>query len=439
MNDRKLFAVVGRPVLHSLSPVLFRSAYREKASTAVYTRVSACSAAEALRFGGEVGLAGMNVTAPLKEGIFSLLDSVDDAAAAVGAVNTLVRQGESYRGFNTDPAGVAGAFERAGIDVRGKRCLVLGAGGAGRAAVFALQSRGAEVVLCNRTDGKALTAARKLGAAFEKWDRRSSALAASDVLVSGLPPDTAAVPAEWLRPGLVVLEAAYPEPPLTCAARKKGCLVIPGEDWLYRQAVPAFRLFAGSDPDETAMATALKSARKRISRAGLNVALVGFMGSGKTTAGRLLAGELGLDFADSDEWIEQRTGRSVPDIFRRDGESFFRELETLVLSDILAGRGGVVCACGGGSMESGANRALAAANAVVVWLHAAPAVCRARIDAAPRPLIDGRPGSGMAFEELFRRRISCYAEAADIAVGSEAPADRTVRTIHEEIRRAVED
>ncbi|MGB8959315.1 MAG: shikimate kinase [Candidatus Aminicenantales bacterium] len=439
MSDRKLFAVAGRPILPSLSPVLFRSAYHRERHVPIYTRVSVSTAAEALAFGQEAGLSGLNVTAPLKDGVFALLDRVDETSAALGAVNTLVKEGRRFRGFNTDPAGVAGALAGAGITAGGKRCLVLGAGGAGRAAVLALRGLGAEVVLCNRTDEKAVVAARKLGVAAGRWAERASVLARSDILVSGLPRDAAAIRPEWLRPGLAVMDAAYPSTPLLRMAREQGCLAVAGEDWLFHQAIPAFRLLTGSDPDETAMASALKPARGRFSRDGLSVALIGFMGSGKTAAGRLLAEKLGLAFEDSDERIERQTGRTVSEIFQREGEAFFREQETKALRDILGGRTGVVCACGGGSMENAVNRAVVTARAIVVWLHAPPAVCRARIDTATRPLLGTRLKPDGAFGELFRARISCYAEASDIAVGSEGPEERTARIIHEEIRRRLAD
>jgi shikimate dehydrogenase len=438
MIDRKIFAVAGRPVLQSLSPRLFRSAYPETDSAA-YTRISASAPEEALRIGLELGLAGMNITAPLKEGVFGLLDVADETAAALGAVNTLVREGGTFRGYNTDPAGIVRALEGSGIDIRGERCCVLGAGGAGRAAVFALRSRGAEVVLCNRTARKALDAARKFGAVAEKWENRSSAIAGSEVLVSALPPDVSSVRPEWLRPGLVVLEAAYPAPPLTRAARDRGCRVIPGEEWLLGQAVPAFRNFTNSEPDKLGMERALKSGEKDLSRRPRNISLVGFMGSGKTSVGRLLAGRLGWDFHDSDEWIERRAGRSIPEIFRTEGEAYFRDLEAEALKELLAGRPGVVCACGGGSMQSGANRAAITGHSVVVWLHANLATCRSRVDASTRPLLNPGSMTEEAFGELFQTRISCYAEAADVVVGSETEADRTARVIYEEIHRVIAD
>ena len=439
MAEPRVFAVAGRPVLHSLSPVLFSAAFRKEAVPAVYTRISADDPAQALRFGRELGLIGMNVTAPFKEGVFELLDAADETAAAVGAVNALVREKAGFRGFNTDPAGVVDALERFGVDLQGKHCCVLGAGGAGRAAVFGLRSRGAAVVLCNRTDGKAERVARRFGADAERWEKRSAVLAEADILVSALPPEAAAVRPEWLRPELVVLEAAYPAPPLSRAARDRGCRVIPGEEWLLRQAVPAFRLFMNSAPDESGMERALRSPGKDPSGGGPHIALVGFMGSGKTAAGRLLARRLGRAFLDTDEWVERRAGRAVSEIFRTEGEAFFRGLETDALKEIFAGPAGVVCACGGGSMQSAANRAVVAGRSTVVWLHASPAVCRARVDSSTRPLLDSRRMTAEAFEALFRTRISCYAEAADIVVGSETQEDRTVETIHEEIRRAIAD
>ena len=439
MTDRKIFAVAGRPVLHSLSPRLFRAAYAGRVDRPVYTRFSAASAGEALAFARETGLSGLNITAPLKADVFPLLSVFDEAAAALGAANTLVRDGDGFRGFNTDPAGVARALAKAGIDAGARRALVLGAGGAGRAAAYSLRGLGADVVLCSRVDGKAAAAAAKLGVAPGPWAARSSLLAGCDLLVSCLPPDADAVPPDWLRPGLVVLEAAYPDPPLSRAARARGCAVIPGEDWLLGQAIPAFRLFTGLPPDEAAMAAALRSGPKPFSGGALKVALVGFMGSGKTTVGRRLADKLGLSFEDSDARVVRRMGRSIPEIFRGDGEAAFRAEESRVLREILGGPGSVVCACGGGSMESEENRVLAAAGALVVWLHAPADVCRSRIDAGTRPLLAMRVKSAAAFEALFQARLSCYAEAADLAVGSDGPEELAARTIHEEIRRIVAD
>jgi len=435
MNDRGTFAVAGRPVLHSLSPRLFRAAAEASSTAGAYLRLSAGIPREALRLGRELGLSGMNVTAPLKAGVFELLDSVDGTAAALGAVNTLVREGEAFRGYNTDPAGVVGALAAAGVGIRGRRCLVLGAGGAGRAAVLGLREGGAEVVLCNRPLSKARDAARAFGVPVERWGRRSAALARAEVLVSALPPEVDAVAPDWLRPELVVLEAAYPSPPLTTAASAAGCRVVRGENWLVHQAVPAFRLFTGFAADPAALAEALETSRPLPPPGPLKIALIGFMGSGKTAVGRLLARKLGWAFEDTDAWIERRAGGSVAEIFRRNGEASFRDLEADALRGILAGPGPLVCACGGGSVLRPENRALIARHALAVWLHAAPAVCLARIDPATRPLLAGLERGGDAFGDLFRARISCYAEVAELVVGSETNEERTVRVVHEEIRR----
>jgi shikimate dehydrogenase len=439
MTDRKIFAVAGRPVLHSLSRNLFHSAFRGISVPAVYTRISAAGAGEALRFGRELGLGGMNVTAPLKASVFALLEKVDETAEALGAVNTIVLEGRQFSGFNTDPEGAVGALEDSGIDLRGKRCCVLGAGGAGRAAVLGLRGHGAEVVLCNRTSRKALQVARKFGAEARTWEKRSSAVRAADILISTLPPDVEAVRPEWLRPDLVVLEAAYPAPPLSRAARSKGCRVIPGEEWLFRQAVPSFRLFMGSEPDVAAMERAVKSYECGPPTRVRNVSLVGFMGSGKTVAGRLLAEKSGWEFRDTDAWVESRTGQTIAEIFRSGGEALFRKLEKDALREIFDGKSGVICACGGGSIRDGENRALVAERSTVIWLHASLETCRGRIDASTRPLLDLRAGPERKFEDLFRARVSCYAEAADIVVSSEESEDRTVETIHEEIHRVLAD
>ena len=128
-------AVTGNPVLHSKSPVIFNTIFRNLGidDSHIYTRIAANSPAGAMFLFKELRLAGMNVTAPFKAGIMNYLDEIDDAAKVLGGVNTVVREKAGIKGYNTDFLGVTGALAARGIQVAGKRCVVLGAGGAGRA------------------------------------------------------------------------------------------------------------------------------------------------------------------------------------------------------------------------------------------------------------------------------------------------------------------
>src|SRR5512145_2844663 len=139
MNNLKLFAIAGNPVLHSKSPQMFRAAFEYlNIDNYHYLCFAASRAEEIVHVMREVPVSGFNVTSPFKEEIIPLLDDVDETAWKVGAVNAIITEGDRLKGFNTDFVGVEGAFRENGIRLDGKKVVVVGAGGAARAAVAAL-------------------------------------------------------------------------------------------------------------------------------------------------------------------------------------------------------------------------------------------------------------------------------------------------------------
>ena len=157
-----------------------------------------------------------------------------------------------------------------------------------------------------------------------------------------------------------------------------------------------------------------------------HVVLVGMMGTGKTTVGRLLADRLGRSLVDSDELIERRTGRTVREIWRTDGEPTFRVLETAALRDALAESEPLVIAAAGGVVLSARNReALREADAVVVWLRADPSVLLGRVGRDDhRPLLDDDPAATL--QRMDQERDPLYREVADVVVDSGAMSPAAV-------------
>jgi shikimate kinase len=143
----------------------------------------------------------------------------------------------------------------------------------------------------------------------------------------------------------------------------------------------------------------------------MNVYLVGLRGSGKTTAGRILAGRLGLAFLDADEEVERRAGRTVAEIFARDNERRFRELERDAMRDLLA-RDGLVVATGGGCVLDAEIRAALARAGTTVWLDAAPDVRAARIARDGRPPLTVHGGGALEEQEIARAREPMYRACA---------------------------
>lgn len=161
-----------------------------------------------------------------------------------------------------------------------------------------------------------------------------------------------------------------------------------------------------------------------------HLVLVGMMGSGKTTVGRVLADRLGRPLHDSDEMIERRTGRTVREIFRDEGEDAFRRLETDVLGEALDASEPAVIAAAGGSVLRPENRAmLAAADAQVVWLRADPALLAERVRGAThRPLLDG--DAAATLRRMLTDREPLYREVADAVVAVDG---RTVAEVVEAV------
>lgn len=432
--NTKLFAVTGNPVLHSKSPLIFNTLFKRLEMEAVYFRLAASEAAEALSLFRELKLTGMNVTAPFKTGIMTLLDEVDEAAAAIGGVNTVVREGKRIKGYNTDYWGVTLSLKAHGLDAAGKNCLVLGAGGAARAAAYALKQAGGRVRLANRTWEKACETARALEVEGIRYEAVNDMLETTDILISTLPPLPEIVAPLRLRRGMAVFDANYKVSPLSYRARREGCETIMGEEWLLNQAMPAFKLFLGVDVGEEVLretglrekllAPALSAPRK--------IVLTGFMGAGKTAVGKELAKALDFPFIDLDSEIEIKEGRGIPDIFKFSGEARFRALEKSLLNERLNAPRNVVIALGGGVVADKENCENLEKQALAIWLHSSVPVALKRIPAGSRPLLETENPEKRA-RELFLQRAPLYARVAHLLVSSEKSIAEIVEKICHEI------
>jgi len=428
------FAVAGRPVLHSRSPQIFNAAFRALGHPGRYIRLAADSADEALVLFRRLGLAGLNVTTPFKTAIMAGLDACDEAAAAIGAVNVIYRQGTALRGANTDHLGVSGALVERGIASRGRRCLIAGAGGAGRAAAYALSRGGGDVVILDLDPEKAARAARDFGvtaAPVEEWKARFEE---ADLIVSAAPGGSVSIGECRVRPGQVILEADYRNPVLRGEAAARGLEYISGLDWLKHQAVPALGLFLGLK--DQAMDIDWNRGLQGLDRTARDViALVGFMGSGKSAVGRALAEQLGYAFADTDELIEKSEAKTVAGIFDAQGEEYFRDRERKAMGR-LVGERRMVVSCGGGAVLDPVNRGILAASALTVWLDVSMETAVGRLAGADRPLLRGENQLERA-AAIFAARRDDYFAAADLVVANDGPPERAVGRILDEIRSSV--
>jgi shikimate dehydrogenase len=436
-----------------MSPVIFRELFRASGAKAAYLRVAASGAAEALFVFRALGMRGMNLTSPLKEEAAPLADELSPGARVLGAVNCLLPlQGGGIRGCNTDPQGVLGGLAARGAAIAGKRCLVLGAGGAGKAAAFALKSAGGEVVIANRTRSRADEVAALLGCASASLDELAELASRAEVIVSTLESGALPDPETWfpVGGGAAVLDADYKDGRLSRFAAARGHIAASGADWLAGQALPAYELFMGGAAPAIGAASpgglaALLARSPRAYEKGRKIAMVGLMGAGKTQVGRALAALLGAGFVDSDREIETEAGRSVSELFAAEGESGFRAREARVLDRITSIPGAAVISTGGGAPTASALAALLAERCTVVWLYVTPGTAAARARGGPRadsgaalaarPLLaGGDPEARLAFLEAERR--GAYAACAELLVSTEGRSiAETAEVILDEIDR----
>lgn len=245
-----VYLLFGDPVGHSLSPVMHRAAFAAAGIPGVYAAVRTTDIRRALEGMRALGIRGASVTLPHKEAAAPLLDRLDPAAAAIGAVNTLLNTGGEIHGYNTDVEGALSALAEK-TTLAGKRVAVLGAGGAARAVVYGLRREGARPTVFNRTARRGERLAAELGADFSPWEEFSAA--AFDILVNttpvGMHPHAAEspLPAEKLAPHLVVMDIVYNplRTRLLADAEAAGCRVIDGLSMFVHQGVRQFELWTG--------------------------------------------------------------------------------------------------------------------------------------------------------------------------------------------------
>jgi shikimate dehydrogenase len=252
---------------------MHNAAYRELALPFTYVPFEVTDLRGALAGMRALGIRGFGVSHPFKRDVMPLLDAIDPVAAAIGAVNTIVHDGATLVGHNTDWIGATRALEEAGGTLAGARVLLLGAGGAARAIAFGLRERGARTTIANRDEAKARALAAEVGSETHGAPLAEAGRAADyDVVVNattvGMAGTTSApgaadaspVPAGALREGQTVMDIVYSplHTRLLADARARGARAVHGGRMLLFQAAEQFRLYTGRDAPLDAMERALR-------------------------------------------------------------------------------------------------------------------------------------------------------------------------------------
>jgi len=256
-----IYGVAGQPLGHSASPAMHNAMLAALGLDGVYVPFETDDAVELLDAAAAFDVRGISVTAPLKESVFAAVAAADPLASRIRALNTLRRTAEGWEGRNFDVAGLLAPLDARGLTLHGRRAVVLGAGGAARMAVWALQSRGAEVEIAARRSERTEAVASELGAVASAWPPA----AGWDLLVNTTPVGT------WPRidesplargavQGRMVYDLIYnpEETTLLRWAREAGAETIGGLEMLVGQACLQFEWWTGQPGDPAVMTEAAR-------------------------------------------------------------------------------------------------------------------------------------------------------------------------------------
>ena len=359
---------------------------------------------------------GINVTIPYKQTVIPFLDEISETARKIGAVNTVTRRNGKLYGDNTDAAGLAMLLRKTGAKPAGKKVLILGTGGTSRTAEYVAESLGAaEVIRVSRTSREGAVTYGE-AAAYHRDAR---------ILINttpcGMYPRCGECPADLADyPELEAVVDVIYNPLRTNLVLEALERRIPAEGGLFMltaQAVRAAELFRGTEyPADTAEKIYRELLEKKE-----NVVLIGMPGSGKSTVSAALQVRMGRPAVDTDTLAERKAGKSIPEIFREDGEKHFRDLESGIVGEVSA-RGGQIIATGGGAVLRKENvRALKRNGRLVLLERPAEEL----IPTADRPLADTRE----KMERLRREREPVYRAAADCTVRLTGKPEETAREI----------
>jgi 3-dehydroquinate dehydratase / shikimate dehydrogenase len=259
----QLYGVVGSHASLSLSPAMHNAAFQAKHVNAVYIPCETQKMADFMKFARDLSFLGFSVTMPYKQSILKELDWIDPLAERIGACNTVAVQRGKWMGWNTDAAAVVEVLSKR-LRLAGSRILVLGAGGAARAAVFALRQEGAEVLITARREAVAKKLSRAVDGRVIPWGD-SESLEVDAVINStpvGMPPHTEAIPIDLsrLRVRVVFDMVYYPmDTRFLVEARGRGLITISGLEMLVAQGARQFEIWTGQSAPRALMEQAVRT------------------------------------------------------------------------------------------------------------------------------------------------------------------------------------
>jgi len=398
--------LLGEKLGHSYSPQIHR--HLGNYSYDLFDK-SPCELENFLKNGD---FSALNVTIPYKKAVIPFCAELSDRANALGAVNTIVRRPDgALIGHNTDYFGFNSMIIKSGLDVAGKKTLVLGSGGASATVVAVLKNLGASVYVISRSGEYN----------YQNLYLHKDASVIVNTTPVGMYPNVGISPVDLSMFDNLegVLDVIYnpARTKLLMDAQALGLVAMNGLWMLVAQAKESAEWFTGESIDDSVIHSIYRKLRTQME----NTILIGMPGCGKTTVGRLVAQRLNKTFVDADEIVVNKAGIPIPQIFADKGELGFRKMETQVLSE-LGKSSGLVIATGGGCVTQEENFRLLHQNGTIYWLQR-------ELSSLPT---DGRPLSqGGILAQMYSLRQPLYEKFSDYVVFNNTTVDAVADAIYQ--------
>ena len=354
---------------------------------------------------------GLNVTMPYKKTVIPYLDELTPIARQLGAVNTILRRNGKLVGHNTDYRGFHALLLRSGLSPAGKKCLVLGSGGASAVAKAALEELGGNVVIISRNGENH----------YGNLERHRDAAIIVNATPVGMYPNNGETPVclDLFQSLEGVLDLIYnpANTQLLLDAQSRDLVTMNGLWMLVAQAKEAAEWFTDSSITDSK----IRDIHASLSAQMQNIILIGMPGCGKSAIGQRLSTLLGRKFVDTDSRIEALAQKTISEIFAQDGEDVFRQWETKVLTDCTK-ESGLVIATGGGCVTKPENHPLLKQNSHIIWLQR-------QIHLLPN---NGRPLSQAGdLSVMYQARKPLYQHLAQNTIENNGSLDHAVNAIVE--------
>ncbi len=407
------YGLIGMPLKHSFSSLLHPKFFDYKYELKELEKESLDA------FMSDKDFKGINVTIPYKQAVIPYLKNIDDKAREIGAVNTVVnRDGELY-GYNTDFQGLKALILKTGIEIKGKKVLILGSGGTSKTALAVASELGALGIL---------RVSRTAHDEFISYEIAETDYSDAEVIINATPcgmyPNIDEMPIDITR--FKNLEAVCDviynplRSKLVTTAQKMGVKAIGGLYMLVYQAAAAGEKFTGT----AVCQEKIDEVYKELLNTKENIVLIGMPSSGKTTVGKKVAKALNREFIDTDELIIEKIGMPIADYFKAFGEEKFREIESEAVASVST-KNGAVISTGGGVILNEKNIDLLKQNGRVYFLDRPLEML---ITTSDRPLSNNKA-------DLYKRyaeRYELYKKYADACIDGAGSIEAVAKEILEE-------